>query len=85
MEPEAPNAPRTVSGSSASRYQYEKTKFQLWMPQGWPESTELLKKCTISISYRLPIISVSGKPLPVTGDGKPYRRAPLTVSGKRYL
>ena len=41
------------------------------------------EKNTISVSYQLPVIAVSGKPLPVTGDGKPYRRPPLSVSGKR--
>ena len=75
--------PRTVSGGFALRYQYEKTKSQLWRPQGWPQEAETLNKSGISVIYQLPVISVSGKPLLVTSDSKPYRRALLTVSGKR--
>ena len=38
----------------------------------------------ITLRQALPV-TVGGKPLLVTGDGKPYRRAPLTVSGKLQL
>ena len=45
--------PRTVSGSSALRYQYEKTKFQPERLQAWPQEAELLKKHADSVNLQI--------------------------------